>query len=642
MGNNVSYSMQAMINDFENRSKQNISSVVDNNVKVRCENIQTIKNSTLDNCKVNFSEQTCAASVMSNFVGSNVLDVKLVQDVYKDSLQDVEDDQTNEDYGAGTNKSYKSQFEYNKIRVINDTVMHLYTDCSRNVNAINEQSIENTTCSGASEINFAAQVNTPTVVADCAADQAGNLEASQFLTALSTQKAKTTQTNSGGLMGFVLLLLMIPLLLFLIPFAIRKGFSFGARSMNGKTIVGLICLVMLLLALVIWWPGWFSKELGVWPYPFPYYNVAPEAAGGGGSRCIGGTLAPGLKFLNTGIFWDNLCLVSDDFDNCDDEKRVVSYDMCGLFAKNQTVQCDDPDFIADRDAFIQAHKACETVSGSIFDFCTPISIAGEVFPDEKTFERPYGECKKCNSGPANGFYINAEAECSSARFDLNRWAALGEVSGGNYKMVENICPDGDTNCVATEEELFAAGNEDDCGNPGYQNTKAKVIKLMEGCTAMNTAMQAIDKHNPDLANPRFTIKEQCKFGVADFLVCDQTDACYYIPTGCTFIGTGDEPGTREPNEVLEDWDCTGAEEKVASCRNDFSRCGDAEAKADMAADAAMAELCKNQWETWESRHWMLFYVTIGLYVGLLALGILMMFLGGNQNRKEDSLVAKQT
>ena len=112
---NLSITNQKLVNDFLNKSTQNISSVVDNNVKVRCENIQTIKNSVLDNCKVNFSEQTCAASVMSNFVGSNVLDVKLVQEVYKSTVQDVEDDQTNDGGFGQSNQSVKNQAEYKTL-----------------------------------------------------------------------------------------------------------------------------------------------------------------------------------------------------------------------------------------------------------------------------------------------------------------------------------------------------------------------------------------------------------------------------------------------------------------------------------------------------------------------------------------------
>jgi len=177
-------------------------------------NIQSIKNSTLDNCKVQFSPQVCKATLLADFIGVNTLDVKLVQEVYKRTVQDVE-----EDLEVGPlptdQSSFKSQYEKNKIRLINDTNMHLMTDCSRNVTAINEQTIENTTCTDASEVNFAAQVNTPEIIAQCAIDQAGNLEASQALTALTDQKAKTTMSFSG-LWDLIILLLMIPLLLFLI------------------------------------------------------------------------------------------------------------------------------------------------------------------------------------------------------------------------------------------------------------------------------------------------------------------------------------------------------------------------------------------------------------------------------------------
>lgn len=124
--------------------------------------------------------------------------------------------------------------------------MHLETDCSQNISAVNDQSLTGVEidCTQGGSINFDQQTASSEIVAQCAINQSGSADSTQTMTSLSEQDASLVKSG-GYLWDIIILMLMIPLLLFLIPLAIRKGFTaFGNNDPRPKYIFVLTIILL--------------------------------------------------------------------------------------------------------------------------------------------------------------------------------------------------------------------------------------------------------------------------------------------------------------------------------------------------------------------------------------------------------------
>jgi hypothetical protein len=623
-------------NEFSQTIEHNISSAIDNSVNAFCENIQEAKN--VHGCSITFGEQLCDASIMSSLTATNSLSSETMQDMYKETLQEAEFSNSQSGFKSFVDreKTSLSNFEKNKIDYIARVNLNLYTDCTRNLSNINRQTLENVTCGEQDEINFAAQTITSDVVADCAVDQAGSAKSAQYLTALSKQKA-TISKSGGYLWDLIILLLMIPLMLFLIPLAVRKGFtSFKKKKKVPAQVQAARAIIYLVLfAAAVWWPGLASHFLGIAPWPM---NASYSDMGDGkGPPCRDGKLVrPNDMFTNKFMWWDDNCLIAtqggQQTAECDAVDRSIHYTECGLF--NESNPCIDPAFIdTDRERYRRYLEACSKVDPSFVTYCSQYDIAQKVFKTKASdgvYEKTYGDsCTVCTASdsPFQGLYINSNADCLTADVQPLAYAALGKVTDKNGVVSQNQCEAGDTNCYDDVQALLAV-SPDDCPNEGYQTRKRQLSIMLRQCTEINDA--ALKKSTPEAPVP---LETQCSSRPQDFLDCNPDTSCNYVAPCCTYTGNGDQPD--DPDQ----YDCSGCSENellgAKACRNDFSTCEDSSYLKDLAAQDGYAEDCAAEFEKWQMLNPMAWIISLVAYVLLLGIAVLLIY------KNRDSWVTDQ-
>lgn len=121
---------------------QNLSSTINASQNISCQNIQSLRNVKITNCDVNFSKQMCTASIISSITASNSFSSKTMQDMYRKSLQKAEYENSQSfmkqlfDKPAGV-----SNFQKTLMSQVTNVNMHLETDCSQNISAVNDQTL---------------------------------------------------------------------------------------------------------------------------------------------------------------------------------------------------------------------------------------------------------------------------------------------------------------------------------------------------------------------------------------------------------------------------------------------------------------------------------------------------------------------
>ncbi|CAK9047638.1 unnamed protein product, partial [Durusdinium trenchii] len=379
------------------------------------------------------------------------------------------------------NVSKSSNVEKNFIKMAIDTSVALATDCSKRVSNLNEQVVENTSCEKYNTINFAAQNATASIVSECTATAAGQSSALQDLTAIADQTAKAT-LKGGGLMEIILLMLMLPLMLFLIPLAIRKGFTAFRKKkppMNGLMKASIACFVLFGLYFFLVYPGFAAWRFGAAPWPNPKSTTKDSE---GDVVCQDGVYKK-ESILNTFMFVDRECTIAraeDPSATCDATDQQIYYEGCGLFGA-----CNATDFAADRGSFEDASTACAKIPPDLVQYCRASDLALSLFADT------YGSCKKCTDPALDlfGLFVAEGADCVTADVDNTKYAAIGEVMNDSGTFVANTC-DSATEagfCYATEAALLAE-SPDDCMDVAYQQRKKTFSKLVRACQEIDATV----------------------------------------------------------------------------------------------------------------------------------------------------------
>lgn len=661
------------VNDIKNTLSSTIEntmeSLVKANVNVACENKQIVDGAK--GCDIQFSDQICKAVGISNASTSSSFSTTLSQDVMNQIT--ASSDTSNEGLAfLMKQSSASSNIIKNTVNMVMNSTQSFTTDCTRDVSAINEQTVKN--CE-ASSIRFSEQVADAKVIGDCVASTAGNMTAAQQLT--STMDATATSKNKGIDIWAVVVLAAAILLILILGIPI---FIFGAsavRSMAGrgmltpemaramannsaaqqqvnmrKLAAGVIFTVMLLTA-IIWWPfGYFAYNLGIapWPYPGP-----TKLSDGSPNPCFEGVILDKSLFVNDWMWYDSQCLAEfaktasgepTNNTNCDKQR---AYKNCGLFAKN--FGCDDPQFLADRGRYVEALDACAPLDGATFQRCTPTDIATHLFSND---EQTYAGCVRCtgntddeknsNNPRANfGFWRRAPE-------DVNKGDTTKDIEASNTSFLDFILgleattpPDdwgscvagqidpyaylrqqGDAPCEASDPSCYTDENEykrvspGECLNPAYQQRKRMLSRYLKQCDRVQEA----SVYNINTEGEIPLLSKQCPPQPLDYLrKCRRSDKkCSYIAQGCECDADG------------ENCDCSGADPRtVASCSNDIEGCCkenedgtlsciDDEYRADLLNYMHAQKECSTvyeQWKVFQPWGWLIPLVSYVIGIGII-------------------------
>jgi hypothetical protein len=624
-------SKNQLINNLSASVSSIMESKVSGNLTTVCENIQSVRN--VSNCNVTFSEQTCAAVGISDLTSNVALEAELAQDVMS-SLSQSAKSQTEGLAGAMGDTSTASNGLKNMVEVAMTATQTFNTTCTRNVTAVNRQTLEN--CES-STVNFADQDVSAEVIGNCVANQVGSTKAAQSLTNVVDMQASATSKGIDLWM------------LFLIGAGVLLAFVFGApifayvrnQLRNPKTAAELaqetqmtnnfyaivVIFVVILLGMLLWWPGLGSMALGIMPWSY----VGPVAVGGQPSQCVAGERLDAETVINKWVWYDPHCAylkaqtghgTGDGTGNsfCTPEKRLRHYRHCGLFADNG---CNDPVFLREKANYVRALEACGGLSGVPFDTCSPESIAFAVFATE---EHAYGNCHMCTG--------NSEEEREALGEDRFRnrglWAAEGK-SCVNIDHLAHIgyggCDTNTTNCFfESEKDEFLEVSADECTNAAYQAAKRRFARYLAACQGAKEVAGPFAsgelKEHPLVAQMcppnAFNYFSKCRAG-------DKT--CRYAPEGCTC----DEAGSCECRTGVDPFLVASCQNNLDSCCRDTEdgrfECLDDEYKMDLKTDIALNQACQKRHADREKLHPWGWAVPLAIYI--LGIGAILYILKAN-------------
>jgi len=359
-------------NEIENITKTQVTttmkSEVDASVNLSCTNVQQVINSK--GCDVNFAEQSCKAYGLSNVAVSTALSSEVTQSIVQDIKQQAESSNSGINVGlASVSNSSNVVFNYTQMGI--ETIQSFKTDCSKNISSLNLQSVENTSCTAQNQINFAAQDISAEILGECVASQVGKSKASQDLTQIMDQSAKAS--NEGvTLMGLFSGVFLVLAFVIGIPVGLKILTARSKKQAPPESKAASFLAIVLVLLLVLWFPGVASYFLGIgfWPYPGDTDTDA---------LCRRGEPIPQDRVVNDFMWYDAFCASRTDPEiTCTDERKLVHYGTCGVFSGI----CDDPSLATDKAAFVTRSELCAAVDAvrpSSLRYCMPADIASGVF-----------------------------------------------------------------------------------------------------------------------------------------------------------------------------------------------------------------------------------------------------------------------
>lgn len=577
MGSNNSVMEQDIETHVTQRMSSRLTSEVDASSNIFCNNEQSIVDSVI-NCDVKFGAQTCKASSMMSYVGSNSLEHTTKQEII--DITEQISDQEIKGIPLGSNNSYQRIKQKAVYDQRNEMVMALHTNCSINIDAYNVQTVKNSECKSRGSIKFAAQSITADAMAKCGSTQGGKAVATQGLTKMIKQSA-TQKIDGPTLLDLLLPFLIIPLMLFLVPLSIRKGFTAFKRDSPPPTLMQRISstlLYMFVLYVMLWWPGVGSWYLGIWPYGEP---VDPN------ETCKGGEVPKNYEWANSFTQWDPLCLLSNA-NPCTESDRFFHY-QCGLMSG----KCNSSEtrYATDMKRYKNYIKACGDVPKNSIGVCDGPGVYS------RTIGKKYSGCELCTTGSYTGGFVKKDVKCSDTQkasytaFMLNPTGEKDET-----KKKAKDCLPGETGCFA-DNAIYKSNFPDDCEDPSYQAAKRRASKYTAKCEEINK--YAALKNTEDLTH---SLKEQCSSNAQSFLNCDSKGRCYYLAEGCKWNGTGTAP-TKVNAANFKDFDCSDAsEESLKACTNDFTDCTDGFYLEDSEADRYARDQCKKKYDSWSKTH----------------------------------------
>jgi len=618
MGAQTSIMETKMEKEITQTSKKNLESSIEASSQVACQNLQEIKDSTID-CHVKFGVQSCDGQAIMDFVGQNTM-----EDTTKQDIIDITSQMNQQEMSGVALLQAQTNIQRTNEKVaykqMQETNMTLSTDCSINLDLFNVQRIQNTECKDKGSITFAAQKITALAMASCASKQGGKTESSQGLTKMMEQ-GSTQKLDGVSLMDILFPMIMGLVMVFFGPMLLARAAKRaidvgryatkqeqpppGPMTKMAKWVFGIFFIL-----LFVWWPcpvgAWY---LGVWPYGEPAKDFKD-------SPCINGKLKKDVVDTNKFVQWDGGCAYQEGT-VCSESDKLFSY-KCGIFSGS----CTDPseEMKKEMDAYKAYVKQCGKTPRSVGE-CTGVSLYSKSTPKTDKIDG----CKVCTTGPYKGGFVKEDADCGTAKAQYRKFMVDEEQKGATP------CKDEEGEFCTSDVEAYKTEFPDDCDDVGYQNIKRRVSGLLRGtCDTLNAVVPEGLK-NTDTNT--FSVSNQCSATAPDFMQCGDNGKCWYIPAGCVYK-EGTRPKKLTSESELKDFDCSSVNKKVlAACRNDFTECTDPHYLEDSGYDKGAEELCKKAHEKWEGLHMTLLWVTIGIYLFLLFLAIGMTVVGGNRDRR---------
>ncbi len=598
MGGGLSSSRNTLYNSAVSSVDTNMSAIIDASANIECKNIQRISNT--QGCTITFAPQTCTASATSLVTTNASLDAGVTQAVFNDFKQKAES--SNEGLIIGLQVSSASNLTYNMTNLSTNITQSFKTDCTKNVSSVNAQIIEDSSCTEKNEIQFATQNISVEIFGECVATQIGTSIANQNIANVMDQAA--TASNKGvDLWAFLGIFIIFLAFILVIPIGLRILLSGKKKYTPPENKVANFMLIVIFLMFIVWniLMGWFLG-FGL----FPYRPIQKNSDGEFIAVCRQGESVDPDIAINSFMWWDGDCISYPEGESCNDNRRQKHYQTCGLFADGG---CDDPEFLADKDRFIQMNKACSalnTESRPLYCRNPDIAVA--------YFAQSYGGCIRCTEpdGPnaaLYGSFINDSDIDPNNPLSGKMTCDVTKINPLAYQASNGLpCEAGSElgHCWDTFADLIdpTKGNSPyDCPNSAYQARKKGYSKSIRSCEVIldNTIVPPPTDGSPT------PLVEMCPPNIFEYF-----DKC--------------SPGTRECTYTSQDTDPY----VVRSCANDLTDCQDPDYLTDFNKWQEWDDKCARSWAQWESLNPAATIYSIVFYVVVIIIVIILFFVGGKK------------
>lgn len=510
-------------------------------LSLACTNTQIVKDA--ENCDIEFADQICKAVGISNFTGAQAQTANVSQDVMNEIIAGAS--AATEGMTIGFNSSSSSSFVNNAVDMSMDVAQTFMTDCTKSVQAVNNQSVEG--CSSGSVIRFKPQDISAEVIGDCVVNQVADLAAAQKLTNAIT--ATSDATTSGidfftliiaGMICLTLFFLGMPIAAKTLTTAVLGDGPEGAANRTRVMATGFAGMFLLLCGL-FWWPGLpgasGASVYGVWPHE-------PQWLSENSNTCFRGKNIDASTFINEYVWYDPFCLSKlaggdGTITSCSDNDKVKHYKGCGLFATSPG--CDDPQFTQDKAGYIEILEACGApILRGRPDVMKGVCDARHLSTMFSDVSDAFEGCSRCLEGDLRGMWVGEGQACSANSVSMYDYARYAADDDSNER-----CDPGDPNCKETTD-ILARTSPGDCMNLAYQRKKKAFSQAMKACDRIDAAAKINTGTNggvrPNMAN-------QCPANIFDYMT-----KCNESTKRCSYTARSSDPLV------------------AGSCANDFSVC----------------------------------------------------------------------
>jgi hypothetical protein len=596
---------QLIENSIKGSVKAIMEAEVDASITVSCSNNQISNNAS--KCDISFASQVCEAVGLSNVTNTTEFSADVAQKVMNTIKAATEAAASG--FTLGKNESTSDMTTKNSVDMSMDVTQSFKTTCTRNVTAINLQSV--TDCSESAH-RFAPQDVSASAIGDCVVNSVARFTAAQDLTNKLDLMSKATSTGIDFTAIF-LILVAIALIMFMGRGAAKQMYAtaygepgYGQQVMSPadqeaskwRLRAGMVLAALLVTSVVFWWPGLPYVSGGYYLNLFPYSYAGsasdpvfdPENPGAGVPLCQSGKNLNRDTFINTFMWFDPLCLSTPGV-ACTGAVKEKHYASCGIFADE--FGCDDPLFLEERARYTKMMGLCSDVKllGARPKYCDSVHLAADLFPPDSD---TYKGCQKCIEGPAQNLWVRDGGFCSA-------------ISLRDYmRPPGEACDPGDPHCKDSEN-MLRQSSPDDCMDTAYQRTKRTHSKSLVLCDAVEANATVTTASNGG-EKPLFLAQ------------CPGTDVAFakqYL-TKCN-------PSTGECGYTAK-----AANPAVgASCRNDLLGCcseneqgvlicNDKDLEKDFAIYNHWNDVCKTRWDQQNKLNPYAWVATLIVYFMMLA------------------------
>jgi len=334
MGAQVSSSETTINNEVRQSVKDIMTSEVNANLTVVCNNNQIVDN--VNNCKIKFGDQTCTAFAISNVTSRTDFGSDSIQETAQ-NIKNAAESQAGGQSIFNISSSESSAVSNLYVDLALQVEKSIKTNCSKDASGINNQVVKNSSClPGDPEINyeFASQEISIDVTSDCVVDTLSRSKNIQKLTQILDQSSKSKATGADfWAMGFFILCLAA--LLFVVPAGAAKVISTTTRSFLP------ILIIIILFGVTAIIQYFVSINYGIAPAPYPYKN----------GRCENSIEESDIVSTSPNYFPNCENRSGDEANSsCTENKKTSQYSQCGIAAVG-AAECDDPKYLNDKIGF---------------------------------------------------------------------------------------------------------------------------------------------------------------------------------------------------------------------------------------------------------------------------------------------------